>query len=388
MSLFKAVFKKELRDSLRDRRAIMISLLPALFAPILMAAMFHFMIQTRVSTNEITVPIIGMKNAPDLIQFLERNEVKFEAYEGNPKSDIQNKNVKIVMEIPDDFEENFANSRPAIIYIHSDGSLDKSRADDRRISGLINQYSRTIGNMRLMIQGVNPQIANAVSINDKDYSTDESRAGQILAGLQMFILMAAFFGSAPTAIDLTAGERERNSLEPLLVHPLTSGNIMLGKWLTVVTFGFLATLISVVVTAIAFEFVSLKAAGIDPKLTVGMQISMILLLIPNAMFAAGLQMLTSLFAKSFKEAQSYLGFLVFIPMVPVIITMIGGMKTEGWMFLVPVLGQQQILTNIMRGEEMVLTQFLSVTAVTVVVSVVILTILTKLLRSERVVYGS
>jgi sodium transport system permease protein len=119
-----------------------------------------------------------------------------------------------------------------------------------------------------------------------------------------------------------------------------------------------------------------------------MQISMIVLLIPNAMFAAGLQMLTSLFAKSFKEAQSYLGFLVFIPMAPVIITMIGGMKAEGWMFMVPVLGQQQILTNIMRGEAMVLTQFLSVTAVTVVVSAIILTVLTKLLRSERVVYGS
>jgi len=187
---------------------------------------------------------------------------------------------------------------------------------------------------------------------------------------------------------LTAGERERNSLEPLLVHPLTSANIMLGKWLTVVTYGLLATIIAVVVTAIAFEFVSLKAAGIDPKLTVTMQISMIVLLIPNAMFAAGLQMLTSLFAKSFKEAQSYLGFLVFIPMAPVIITMIGGMKAEGWMFMVPVLGQQQILTNIMRGEAMVLTQFLSVTAVTVVVSAIILTVLTKLLRSERVVYGS
>jgi sodium transport system permease protein len=388
MSLFKTVFKKELRDSLRDRRAIMISLLPALFAPILMATMFHFMVQTRVSTNEITVPIIGMENAPDLIQYLEQNDVTFTAYEGNPKADIQNKNIKIVMEIPDDFEENFAQSKPAIIYIHSDGSLDKSRADDRRISGLINQYSRTIGNMRLMIHGVNPQIANAVSINDKDYSTDESRAGQILAGLQIFIMMAAFFGSAPTAIDLTAGERERNSLEPLLVHPLTSANIMLGKWLTVVTYGLLATIIAVVVTAIAFEFVSLKAAGIDPKLTVTMQISMIVLLIPNAMFAAGLQMLTSLFAKSFKEAQSYLGFLVFIPMAPVIITMIGGMKAEGWMFMVPVLGQQQILTNIMRGEAMVLTQFLSVTAVTVVVSAIILTVLTKLLRSERVVYGS
>ena len=140
MSLFKTIYKKELRDSLRDRRAIMISLLPALFAPILMAAMFHFMVQTRVSTNEITVPIIGKENAPDLIQYLEKREVKFEDYEGNPKEDIQNKNIKIVVEIPDDFEENFANSKPAIIYIHSDGSLDKSRADGRRIGAQRRQH--------------------------------------------------------------------------------------------------------------------------------------------------------------------------------------------------------------------------------------------------------
>ena len=388
MSLFKAVYKKELRDSFRDRRAIMISLLPAIIAPVLMATMFHFMVQTRVSTNEITVPIIGKENAPDLIQYLEKRDVIFEDYEGNPKVDIQSKNIKIVLEIPEDFEENFANSKPAIIYLHSDGSLDKSRADSRRINSLINQYSRTIGAMRLMIQGVNPQIASAVNINDKDYSTDESRAGQILAGLQMFILMAAFFGSAPTAIDLTAGERERNSLEPLLVHPLSSNDIMLGKWLTVMSFGVLATIAAVVMTATAFEFVSLKAAGFDPKLTLGMQISMILLMIPNAMFAAGLQMLTSLFAKSFKEAQSYLGFLVFIPMLPVIITMIGGMRAESWMYYVPVLGQQQILTSIMRGEGMDMMQFATVSVVTVIVSIVILVFLTKLLRSERVVYGS
>ena len=388
MSLFTAVFKKELRDSIRDRRAIMISLLPALIAPILMATMFHFMVQTRVSTNDMTVPIIGKENAPDLIQYLEKRDITFEDYQGNPKQDIQNKDIKIVMEIPADFEENFASSKPAIIYIHSDGSLDKSRADKNRLDGMNGQYSRTIGSMRMMIQGVSPQIATAVNINNKDYSTDESRAGQILAGLQMFILMAAFFGSAPTAIDLTAGERERNSLEPLLVHPLTSSSIMLGKWLTVVSYGVLATVIAIVVTAIAFEFVSLKAAGIDPKLTGAMQISMILLMIPNAMFAAGLQMLTSLFAKSFKEAQSYLGFLVFIPMLPVIITMIGGMKAESWMYFVPVLGQQQILTNIMRGEGMEIMQFISVSMVTIAVSVIILMVLTKLLRSERVVYGS
>ena len=388
MSLFSTVFKKELRDSIRDRRAIMVAILPALIAPVLMAAMFHFMIQTRVSTNEITVPVIGKEHAPDLIQYLEQHDIKFSDYVGDPKSDIQNKNIKVVIEIPEDFEENFSQSKPAIIYIHGDGSLDKSRADNRRINRLIQSYSKTIGSMRLMIQGVNPSIAEAVTIQDKDYSTDESRAGQILAGLQMFILMAAFFGSAPVAIDTTAGERERNSLEPLLVHPLSSMNIMMGKWLTVVSFGLVATIIAVVMTATSFEFISLKAAGIDPKLTLTMQISMIVLMLPNAMFAASLQMLTSLFAKSFKEAQSYLGMLVFIPMAPVMITMIGGVKAEDWMYMVPVLGQQQILTNIMRGEGVELIQLATVSVVTLAISAIVVFILTKLLRSERVVYGS
>ncbi|NNJ72177.1 MAG: ABC transporter permease [Enterobacterales bacterium] len=278
-------------------------------------------------------------------------------------------------------------SQTATLYIHADGSLNKSRAEKRRIEGVIGGYSRTVGAMRLMLVGVNPQIARAVDIQDRDYSTDDSRAGQILAGLQMFILMAAFFGSAPVAIDTTAGERERNSLEPLLVHPMSSFNIMLGKWFTVVTFGMAATVISIVMTALAFEFVDLTAIGIDPKLTVNMQISMALLLLPSALLAAGLQMLTSLFAKTFKEAQSYLGMLIFIPMIPVIITMIGNVKAQAWMFLVPILGQQQILTNIMRGESMNLINFATVSVVTVAFALLIIGVLTKLLRSERVVYG-
>ncbi len=241
--------------------------------------------------------------------------------------------------------------------------------------------------MRLIVRGINPSVAKAVTLKDKDYSTDASRAGQILAGLQVFILMAAFFGSAPVAIDTTAGERERNSLEPLLVHPVSSLQVMTGKWLTVVTFGIIATVIAVISTSAALDFISLKSLGVDPKLSVSMQLSIILLLIPNAFFAAGLQMLTSLFAKSFKEAQSYLGLLIFIPMAPVIVTMVGGTKTADWMYSVPILGQQQLLTNVLRGENMEVGHFITSAAVTLAIALIIVTVLTRLLRSERVVYG-
>ena len=387
MRLIRAILKKELKDSFRDRRAIMVAILPALLAPVLMAFMFHMIAKTKVSSDEFIVPVIGMHNAPDLIQFLEQEDIKFEEFEGIPKNDIQDEKVKLVLEIPDDYSEKFSKSLPASIFIHADGSMDKSRAANRRLSKHIRTYSSSIGSMRLIVRGVNPNVARAVALKDKDYSTDASRAGQILAGLQMFILMAAFFGSAPVAIDTTAGERERKSLEPLLVHPVSSFQIMMGKWLTVVTFGIIATVIAVVATATSLEFISLKALGLDPKLTVTMQLSMILLLIPSALFAAGLQMLTSLFAKTFKEAQSYLGLLVFIPMAPVIATMVGGAKAADWMYFVPILGQQQLLTNVLRGDGLNFAQFVSASSVTVAVSFIIVVILTKLLRSERVVYG-
>jgi len=387
MNLVKAILKKELKDSFRDRRAIMVAILPALLAPVLMAFMFHMIAKTKVSTEDMTVPVIGRENAPDLISYLEQRDVKFEDYEGIPKQDIQNEKVKLVLEIPDDYADKFGQSQSAPIYLHADGSMDKSRADSRRLGQLIRTYGSSIGSMRLMVRGINPAIARAVNLQSKDYSTDASRAGQILAGLQMFILMAAFFGSAPVAIDTTAGERERNSLEPLLVHPVSSMKIMFGKWLTVVTFGIIATLIAVIATALALDFISLKSLGIDPKLTVSMQISIILLLIPNAFFAAGLQMLTSLFAKTFKEAQSYLGLLVFIPMAPVIATMVAGTKTAEWMYMVPILGQQQLLTNVLRGEGMELIHFATSSTITIAVAFIIVFILTRLLRSERVVYG-
>ncbi|PCJ47971.1 MAG: hypothetical protein COA74_09950 [Gammaproteobacteria bacterium] len=388
MNLIKVILKKEFLDSLRDRRAIMVAILPALLAPMLMAFMFHTMAKTNVSTDELTVQVIGAVNAPDLISYLEQREIKFEDYKGDPKTDIQDEKVKVILEIPSDYAKDFDDFKSATIYIHADRSMDKSRSAARRLDRAISVYGSTIGSMRLIIRGVNPAIARAVTVKDKDYSTDASRAGQILAGLQMFILMAAFFGSAPIAIDTTAGERERKSLEPLLVHPLSSLQIMTGKWLAVVSFGLFASIIAVISTALSFDFISLKSLGIDPKLTITMQLSMILLLIPSAMFAASLQMLTSLFAKTFKEAQSYLGLVALLPMIPVLIAMIGGLKSEGWMFTVPLLGQQQLLTTVLRGEGINWMNFAVASGITGLVAVVILVVLTRLLRSERVVYGS
>lgn len=387
MNRFLTVLRKEIKDSARDRRALMAAMLPAIFGPLLMVFLFSSVAKTRSEAEDLTLPVIGRDNASDLIRYLEENDIVIETFEGNPKTEIQAKNKAVILAVPGDYGEKFSAFEPAEVQLFADNSLDKSRLASRRIQALISNYSARIGALRLIVRGVNPTVASPVRLETRDFSTHEARASKILGSLQMLLLMAAFFGGAPFAIDTTAGERERNSLEPLLVHPVTSLQIMSGKWITVVLYGLLASLIVVISTATALEYASLEALGVDPKLTLGMQVSTFLLLVPMALLASSAQMLASLFAKTFKEAQTYLGMLTLAPALPVMFVMFKDLKTASWMYLVPLLSQQQLLTSVMRGEGTNPLDSLTAAVVTTAVALGIFAVLTRLLRSERVVYG-
>ena len=387
MSRFMVMLRKELKDSIRDRRAILVAMLPAIIGPVLMMSLLSSVAETRSEAEDLNLPVIGREHAPDLMQFLEKNGVQLEDFEGDAKTEIQAKNVSVILSIPEDFAEHFAESEPATVQLFADESLEKSDVALGRVSRLIHTYDRGIGGFRLMMRGINPSVASPVNVEVRDFSTRSSRAGQILATLQMIMLMAAFFGGAGVAIDTTAGERERSSLEPLLVHPLSSTEIMGGKWVTVSVYALMATLLAVVSTAVTLEFISLEAIGVDPKLTPSMQLGLFAMLIPMAFFASSAQMLASLFAKTFKEAQTYLGMLTLLPTLPVMFTMFRDIKSETWMYCVPIMGQQQLMTSVMRGEGMEPLHFVMAAVVTTALALGLFAILTRLLRSERVVYG-
>jgi sodium transport system permease protein len=135
------------------------------------------------------------------------------------------------------------------------------------------------------------------------------------------------------------------------------------------------------------RFISLEALGVDPKLTTGMQFAIFSMLIPMAFLASSAQMLVSLFAKTFKEAQTYLGLLTLLPILPVMFTMFRDVKSAAWMFWVPIMGQQQLMTSVMRGESITAIDFTITAIVTLALAAVLFATLAKLLRSERVVYG-
>lgn len=388
LSGIRIVFKKEVVDGFRDRRALLTAMLPALLAPIFMIFMFSTIAETRDTSDDLSVQVIGQENAPDLIRFLQQRDVSIVDYDGDAKQDIQSNDIEIALEIPDDFAEKFTASEPASLYLHSDNSIEASDAAADRLNDMLQEYRASIGSMRLLIRGVNPGITAAVVVENRDYSTDASRAGQILGAMQMFILMAAFFGSAPSAIDATAGERERNSLEPLLVHPLSSLQIILGKYLTVSSFGLIASIITVTVTAFALESTSLESLGVDPRLTPSMQVNVISTLVPIVLFAAALQMLLSMFSKTFKEAQSYIGLMTILPILVVMPSLTGAVNDEEWMLFVPLLGQKQLLDRVLRGDGMEMIDLAIVSGITLLVTAFIVMLLVRILRSERVVYGN
>lgn len=382
------VFNKELKDGLRDRRALLTAMLPAVIAPMFMIFMFSTIAETRDTTENLIVGVIGQANATDLIQFLSDRDISFTEYEGDPKQDIQSAEIEIILEISVDYEENFTSSEPATVYLHYDDSISESEVAADRLKGLIQEYRGNIGSMRLIIRGVNPAITSAVVVEDRDYSTGASRAGQILSTMQMFILMAAFFGSAPSAIDATAGERERNSLEPLLVHPLSSLQIILGKYFSVCSFGLLATIVTVIITAIALDSISLESLGVDPRLSVSMQLNVVATLVPIVLLAAALQMLMSLFSKSFKEAQSYTGLMTILPILVVMPSLTGTVSDADWMLFVPLLSQKLLLDRVLRGDGLEFFDLIMVSGITLAVTAVIVIVLMRILRSERVVYGA
>ncbi len=381
------VFKKEYLDAIRDRRALMVAMLPAIFGPVLMITLLSTAAETKSDAEDVTLGVIGQEYAPDLIEYLVDNDVVIQDFTGDPKTEIQARNIGVVLSIPEDYGERFQSFERATVELFADYSLEKSDIAGDQVRDLINTYSRRIGALRLMVRGVHPGIASPVGVSDRDFSTRTSRAGMILNSLQLILLMAAFFGGAGVAIDTTAGERERRSWEPLLVHPMSSFQIIGGKWMAVALFAFVASLLSVLSTATALSFFSLEALGVDPTLTLEMQLSIVALQIPMVLFASSIQMLVTLFSKTFKEAQAYLGMLTLLPMLPVMITMFKDIKTASWMYLIPIAGQQQLMTSVMRGDGMELSGFLLASAVTASLAAVTLAILTKLLRSERVVFG-
>jgi sodium transport system permease protein len=346
------VMVKELLDLFRDRRTVMLGLFmgPLLF-PLLILGMGSLAEQRARTQLESTLelPVVGRDHAPNLIAFLKTANIDPVAPPADPARAIRDQDHDVILVIPEGYGEAWRESRPALVEILYDSSRQDSRIPVSRVESALRAYSRQVATLRLMVRGVDPSLGEAVVPARRDLSTPEARRGMALAFLPYLLILSAFLGGAYLVIDVTAGERERQSLEPLLATPASREAIMSGKIAAACAFGMLSLLLILLSFKLSFQFAgSGPFRGVDVSFLAMFKLLMILL--PMVLIGTTLLTLISASVKSVKEAQSYMSVLMLLPIIPTIVLLINPVKNQLWMFTVPFLAQNQSILMVLRAE--------------------------------------
>lgn len=351
MSAVKAVFLKELQDGIRDRRSVLSAFIFPVMAPILVYGLVTMMAQLRTQAVETVIPVVGIENAPALINWLREKDVKIEAFDGDPETAVREKQKDLVLVIPDNYRERFADIKTAVIEIVNDGSRTDTAATYRRLEYLIRRYSNEIAALRLIARGVSPQVMQVVDTEDIDVASKQQLAVAALNFLPFYIILAAFVSGMGIAVDSTAGERERKTLEPLLINPIQRYDIVFGKWFASSLFSATGMILTLILCVTALLYAPLGDIGLNFHITLEQILLVLFATAPIAFLVTSMQMLLGIFAKSFKDAQSYIGILTMLPVVPFFIMLLNPFATQDWMYAVPMLGQLILITDVLGMKE-------------------------------------
>lgn len=357
MKTIPVVIRKELLDLLRDRRTLLISLL---IGPLLVVGLIvgmGFVLQNKLATQmekPLELPVIGAEQAPNLMGWLRQHDIHPQPAPEDPQARILNQDEDVILRISPQYGEDWRAGRPALVEILHDSTRDAAEIPVQRLTIVLQGYAQQVGALRLLARGVSPSVGVPVMVAHTDLATPSSRVGKALSFLPYLLIMSAFLGGAYLLIDATAGERERQSLEPLLATPASREALMSGKILAGALFGLCSLLLMLLAFKIAFALVP---GNIKLDVSWLAMARLLLILAPIVLFGCCLLTLISASAKSVKEAQSYMSLLMLLPLLPTFYLMISPVKDQLWMLAVPFLAQNQLIMMVLRGESVSLLQW-------------------------------
>lgn len=391
MSGLGTIYKKEIRENLRDRRSLFNSVLlgPILF-PILFIGLGYFAASKQQERAEqvLEVPVVGAEYAPNLVAFLAQQGVLVQPAPEDPESLVRSQEVPVIIRIPEYYPGQWKQGKPAVVEIIADPSRRESETPIRRVRSLLLAYGAQIGQLRLQLRGVSPSIRTAIMVKDVDLSTPQSRGMLVMIMLPYVLMITAFTGGMHLAIDSTAGEKERKSLEPLLINPVPRWQIMLGKMSATATFSFASLVLTLLSFRFAFPLLPTGALGVDLNLG-AMAIGGILLAVaPVVVLAAAMLTTLAALAKSLREAQSYMGLVFMIPMIPSIIFMVNPVTPVTWMMSIPMFSQNLLIGEFVRGESVPLLWLSLSMGSTLLIGLAFAAIAATLFNRPRIVFSS
>lgn len=346
------VFLKELREALRDRRTLLRVSLPGLLMGPLMLFMLSMLVaQFEKQAEQREILVAGVAQAPSLVNYLQRQNFSVREAPADYERQLREATLgQAVLVVPRGFESALARGDAPELEVVTDSANTRASASGGGVARLVRGFSDERARLQLMLRGVSPELLSPVGLTERDLASPGARAARITGIIPMFVIMAVLYGALTAALDTTSGERERQSLEPLLANPVPHGALVLGKWLAVALMG------AMVAALASFSFLPaqllIKSDALAAQFRFGWAdaASFALLLLPVAAAMGALLMAVAIRTKTFKEAQASANLVIMVfSLMPLIAIMNPG-ADAAWHYWLPGLGQYQQMMQLLKGE--------------------------------------
>ncbi|WP_161829558.1 ABC transporter permease [Steroidobacter agaridevorans] len=384
------VFRKEVLENLRDRRVIV----SAFFFGVLLAPVIFGLTTTMVSKRAVAnqdkplnLPIAGATYAPNLVQFLRENGVKVEDVEltsDQAMDAVRSGQQDMVLLIAEDYGKALQAGESAPLSLVVDTSNSNTSPSADRARQLLSAYGHQLAVLRLMVRGINPTVIEPVGVHTLDVATPAGRSLLILGMMTYFCFMSMLVGGFYLAIDTTAGERERGSLEPLLTLPVSRSQLIVGKMLATSAFMSVSLLLTLATFGVVLTFIPLEALGMSANFGPRVILAIFAIMITFVPMGAGLMTVVASFTRSNREAQSWLSVVMMFPIAPIMFAVVTGTKPSAGLMAVPSLNQHLIATSLMRGDSIPALHVLICAGTTLALGALLVGVAIRLYQREAI----
>ena len=380
------VFRKEIVDALRDRRTLMVVLVSSvLLGPLVLMALSGFVASFEARAERREVYVAHLERAPTLRNFFERQTYTVKVAPPDFEQQLRKSTLgDPVLVIPENFEAEVLRGESPVVEVVSDSANRQAEGGTVRIQRLLAGFNRERATLNLAMRGVSAELSQPLQVEERDLASTQTRATQITGMLPFFVLMAVLYGALNAALDTTAGERERGSLEPLLMNPSERVALVLGKWFAVACLGMLIAVLS------CFSFLPgqwvLQSDTLQALFQYGLREALMFLavLLPFAAALSAVLMAVAIRCKSFKEAQASTALVILAVSLLPLATVFNQGGEEPWQLWVPALAQQMLMTRVLKGEGFGVAEVVVPLLVCVVLTVAGVALVARMLRTAAV----
>jgi sodium transport system permease protein len=348
------VYVKELIDALRDRRTLLMVLLSSVaIGPLVLVLVSSLVagMEKRAEARELVAH--GLEHAPTLRNYLQRQTYTVREAPADYEQQLKDSRLAHpVLVVPADFEAEIARGSVPVVELISSAANQRAQTGTGAVVRLLRGFNQEQATLRLAVRGVSAAVLETLRVEERDLADPATRAAQLSTMVPFFVLMAVLYGALNAALDSTAGERERGSLEPLLMNPASRAAIVLGKWAAIASVGMLIAVLSCLSFLPGQWLIRSEALSAMFRFGIGEAMAFIALLLPLAGALSGVLMAIAIRCRTFKEAQANATVVVLaVSMLP----LVGWFNQEGaaaWHLWVPALAQTTLMGRVLRGEAM------------------------------------